>query len=79
MCCSKKCCSILVALVGVAAFALKWSINNATEGTLGAMKAFFVFEKHGEFGQSTAEDIVKAKGISFKDTLSIVTGVSWNL
>lgn len=35
------------------------------------------FEKHGDYGLSTGEDIVELKGVNFNGKVSIVTGVSW--
>ena len=74
-CCSKRLVAIIVVVVGVAIFGLKWKIRNAQGGLFGGIKAF-TYEKHGEHGLKTAEDIVKEKGASFKGTVSIVTGVS---
>ena len=73
-----KCWSIVVLVVGILSFGARWKIKNAGSGHLGVVKAFLMFEKHGKYGRSTAEEIVEQKGGNFKDTVSIVTGVSWN-
>ena len=75
-CCSRKCWTFVVVVVSIVAYGLKWKIENAKSGRFGAMKAIFMYEKHGKYGKSSAEDIVKDKGADFKDTVSIVTGVS---
>ena len=45
-------------------------------GTVGIMKAMMAFEKRGEFATTTAVDVIMDSGASFRDTVSIVTGVS---
>ena len=74
-CCSRKCWAFIVVVVSIAAYGLKWKIENAKSGKFGSTRAILKYEKHGKYGKSTAEDIVKDRSANFKDTVSIVTGV----
>ena len=75
-CCSRRNLAIIVVVAGVLIFGLKWGIDHAEGGPVGLMRAMLTYEKHGTHGRATAEDVVQERGVSFKGTVSIVTGVS---
>lgn len=75
----KKYCPTIIVVLAIVIFGAKWKIDNTNNGMIGLLKAMFKYEKHGEYGKSTAEDIVKERGFSFKDTTSIVTGANTGL
>jgi len=79
MCGSTRTWAYAVAALAVAGYGIKKKIETTHNGQIGMAKALFGYEKYGEYGLMSAEDIVKVKGGDFSGTVSIVTGANTGL